>query len=210
MGWGPWQDWHSRKRAQKATLRASRAASPQTVHKGFKTRRTKKHLQLCSQSLFCLVRPNTVSGPRARPRYTRDAPGAPDTTKSEATRHGTDASATHKNSTPCPATLRLSRRAFMPSQKISPPLPPIHFSLSPSLLSLIHGAADRPQKMAREAATKPSGNETKGPNAPFVKPRKAPVARKKPEGWTNDRWNQDCLRRKLSMTERGGMAGGAA
>jgi hypothetical protein len=38
-----------------------------------------------------------------------------------------------------------------------------------------------PQKMAKKAATKPPGNETKGLNAPFAKPRKAPAVRKKPE-----------------------------
>jgi hypothetical protein len=37
-------------------------------------------------------------------------------------------------------------------------------------------------------AKKPSGNGTKGAKAPFAKPRKAPAAKKKPEGWTDDQW----------------------
>jgi hypothetical protein len=38
--------------------------------------------------------------------------------------------------------------------------------------------------MSKKAATKPPDNETKGSKAPFAKPRKAPTARKKLEGWT--------------------------
>jgi hypothetical protein len=36
--------------------------------------------------------------------------------------------------------------------------------------------------MAKKAATKPSGNETKGPKAPFAKLRKTPDVKKKLEG----------------------------
>nr|XP_051203983.1 uncharacterized protein LOC127317464 [Lolium perenne] len=58
--------------------------------------------------------------------------------------------------------------------------------------------------MAKKAAKKPPGNATKGAKAPFAKPRKAPAAKKKPEGMTEDQWQQDCLRRKLSTAERKG------
>jgi hypothetical protein len=37
-----------------------------------------------------------------------------------------------------------------------------------------------PQKMAKKAAKKPPGNETKVAKAPFAKPRKAPAPKKKP------------------------------
>jgi hypothetical protein len=39
---------------------------------------------------------------------------------------------------------------------------------------------------------------------PFAKPRKASTRKKKPEGWTYDQWQQDCLRPKMSMAERRG------
>ncbi|KAK1630447.1 hypothetical protein QYE76_004762 [Lolium multiflorum] len=58
--------------------------------------------------------------------------------------------------------------------------------------------------MAKKATTKHLGNETKGLKAPFTKPRKAPATKKKPEGWTYERWDQDCLWCKLSTAERRG------
>jgi hypothetical protein len=44
---------------------------------------------------------------------------------------------------------------------------------------------------------------TKGPKAPFAKPRTAP-AKTKPDDWTEERWPEDCLWRKLSTAERRG------
>jgi hypothetical protein len=61
-----------------------------------------------------------------------------------------------------------------------------------------------PKKMAKKAAKKPPSNETKGAKASFTKPRKAPALKKKPEGWTDDQWQQDCLRRKMATAERKG------
>jgi hypothetical protein len=61
-----------------------------------------------------------------------------------------------------------------------------------------------PKKMAKKLATKPPGNERKGVKALFKKSRKALAPKKYPEGWTDDQWHQDCLRRKLSMVERKG------
>jgi hypothetical protein len=58
--------------------------------------------------------------------------------------------------------------------------------------------------MAKKAAKKPSGNETKGAKTPFVKTRKASAPKKKPKGWTDDQWHQNCLRQKLSTAERKG------
>jgi hypothetical protein len=58
--------------------------------------------------------------------------------------------------------------------------------------------------MAKKAAKKPPGNGTKGATAPFARPRKAPALKKKPEGWTDDQWQQDFLCRKLSTAERKG------
>ncbi|KAK1662212.1 hypothetical protein QYE76_050371 [Lolium multiflorum] len=55
--------------------------------------------------------------------------------------------------------------------------------------------------MAKKGAKKPPGKETKGAKAPFAKPRKASALKKKPEGWTDDQWHQDCLRRNLSTAE---------
>jgi hypothetical protein len=43
-----------------------------------------------------------------------------------------------------------------------------------------------PQKVAKKAATKPPGNETKGVKAPFAKPWKAPAPKKKPKVWTDN------------------------
>jgi hypothetical protein len=42
------------------------------------------------------------------------------------------------------------------------------------------------------------------PQAPFAKPRKASAPKKKPKGWTDDQWHQNCLRQKLSTAERKG------
>ncbi|KAK1679136.1 hypothetical protein QYE76_039984 [Lolium multiflorum] len=61
-----------------------------------------------------------------------------------------------------------------------------------------------PKKMAKKAAKKPPGNGTKGAKASFAKLRKAPAPKKKPEGWTDDQWQQDCLRRKMATAERKG------
>jgi hypothetical protein len=58
--------------------------------------------------------------------------------------------------------------------------------------------------MAKKETKKPPGNETKGAKAPFVKSRKAPTAKKKPEGWTDNQWHQDYLRQKLSTAEQKG------
>ncbi|KAK1645319.1 hypothetical protein QYE76_063124 [Lolium multiflorum] len=52
------------------------------------------------------------------------------------------------------------------------------------------------------------GNETKEAKSPFAKPRKAPALKKKSEGWTDDQWHRDFLRRKLSR--RSGRDGGGA
>nr|XP_051190377.1 uncharacterized protein LOC127303711 [Lolium perenne] len=64
-----------------------------------------------------------------------------------------------------------------------------------------------PKKMAKKSSTKPLGKEAvmKGPKAPFAKPRKAPTSKTKPDDWTEERWQEDCLRCKLSMAERGGV-----
>jgi hypothetical protein len=61
-----------------------------------------------------------------------------------------------------------------------------------------------PKKLAKKSSTKPPGKEAakKGTNAPFAKPRKALSVKVKSETWTEERWQEDYLLRKLSTAER--------
>jgi hypothetical protein len=92
----------------------------------------------------------------------------------------------------------LSRHFIFPSRR--------RYSVPPAAATHFPSTAPPtgPQKKAKKTATKPPDNETKGAKAPFAKPQKAPAPKKKPEGWTDDKWHQNCLRRKLSTTERKG------
>jgi hypothetical protein len=75
--------------------RSMLAASP----KRFGARRTKNHSQPhAPNALFVRRGPIRCLAPRARPRYTGDALGTPDTTKCEAWSGGTDASEIHERS----------------------------------------------------------------------------------------------------------------
>nr|XP_051189995.1 uncharacterized protein LOC127303288 [Lolium perenne] len=61
-----------------------------------------------------------------------------------------------------------------------------------------------PKKLAKKSATKPPDKEAakKGPKTPFAKPRKAPAVKVKQEEWTEERWQENCVQRKLSTAKR--------
>ncbi|KAK1584898.1 hypothetical protein QYE76_016624 [Lolium multiflorum] len=102
------------------------------------------------------------------------------------------------------ASQNISRRRFIS------PIPPISFSLRrpPAAATRpplpLHGAADSPQKDGEESGQEAAGQWDERGESAVVAHGKAPALKKKPEGWTDDQWQQDCLRRKLSTAERKG------
>ena len=200
-------------------IRASPVASPKPSPKGIWGAPDKKSVPVASpKALFCPARPYTVSGaPSPSPSHRGRSGDAGHNEKRGQPTRGRPVSGTGKirltlpPNPAAPAKSRLYRRA-QASQNISrrrfiSPIPPISFSLPPSTrrrYPLYMAPPTAPKKMAKKAAKKPPGNATIGAKAPFAKPRKAPAAKKKPEGMTEDQWQQDCLRRKLSTAERKG------
>ena len=85
--------------------------------KGFGARRTKNAFQpRPPKPIFVRRGPIRCPAPRARLRPTGDAPGTPDTTKSEANRRGPDASAARKAKTPSPTFGQATLMASLFSQ----------------------------------------------------------------------------------------------